>query len=197
MSLSHFIPAAVLWVINCYCTLHTKKQREMSWGVCESLCPDDKYEANDIGCIKIICLKRPTDLKQNRKQTLIKGQLGVLYMEVMHQIKWPLRVSGKSSDVCIHLGQGSNRSCSCRPAPQPRPHQIRTISAASAYAAACSNNRSLTSRVRPWNSHSHRHHVRFLTRWATMGTPCMQLENCVYRSHFVKMNYRAAFFLTF
>ena len=61
-------------------------------------------------------------------------------------------------------GLGSNGSC------MPQPQWIRAES--ETYTASCGNTGSLTTE---WgqgsNPHLHGHFVRFLTHWATMGTP--------------------------
>ena len=64
----------------------------------------------------------------------------------------------------------SNQSHSCRPMPQPQQHHIWPTSVT--YTAAFSNTRSSTHWVRsgiePSSSWTH---VKFLTHWATVGTP--------------------------
>ena len=64
------------------------------------------------------------------------------------------------------LALGVESMLQLRPMPQPQQHPIRATSVT--YAAACSNNRSLTQ----WsNLHPHGHHVEVLTHWAPMRTP--------------------------
>ena len=69
--------------------------------------------------------------------------------------------------------------CSYRPIPQPRQHQIQAASMS--YPATCSNTGSLTHWVRqgiePASSWIL---VRFLTGWATVGTPCSWILNLLH-----------------
>ena len=65
------------------------------------------------------------------------------------------------------LELGWKWTCSCRPMPQQ--HQIRAEPVT--YAAARGNTRSLTQWDQGSNPHLHGWLVRFLTCWATMGTP--------------------------
>ena len=66
--------------------------------------------------------------------------------------------------------RGSNPSYRCWPTPQPQKHQIRALS--TTHTTAYGNAGPLTHWVSPgikW--HPHGHYVRFLTHWATKGTP--------------------------
>ena len=67
-------------------------------------------------------------------------------------------------------GEGSNRSWSCRPTPQPQQRGIRATSAT--YTTAHGNARSLTRYMRPGiEPGSSWILVRFVSDWATTGTP--------------------------
>ena len=59
---------------------------------------------------------------------------------------------------------GSNWSCSCRPMLQPQQCWIQVASEATKDTLP-------TERGQGSNLHPHWHHLRFLTGWATMGTP--------------------------
>ena len=79
-------------------------------------------------------------------------------------------LGGCTNDIGKFPGSGSNWSCSCRPTPEPQQRQIQVTSAT--YAIAHGNARSLTHWASPrielassWIL------VRFLTCWATTGTP--------------------------
>ena len=66
-------------------------------------------------------------------------------------------------------GKGSNWSCSHRPTPQPQQSRIWGVSAT--YITAHGNARSLTHWARPEVKHILIELVRFMTCWATIGTP--------------------------
>ena len=70
-------------------------------------------------------------------------------------------------------GQRLKWSCNCHPTPQPQPRQLWTASAMHDVRSSSWQHRILNplSEARDQTCTITRHHVRFLTFWATMGTP--------------------------
>ena len=59
--------------------------------------------------------------------------------------------------------------------PTPRPQQHRIQATSASYTAACGNAGSLIHWGQRFNLHPHGYYVRFLTHWATTGTPTFAL----------------------
>ena len=81
--------------------------------------------------------------------------------------------------------RGLYQSCSYWPTPQPQQRRIRAASAP--YTTAHHNTRSLTHWTRPRIEHATSWFlVRFVNRWATMGTPLSELFKNLHQFLFMK-----------